>query len=180
MRFTSQMASLPPKQEPEQRLALPLDLDELECLYDRLDSEAPEAPMDSSKDNLSLLELLESEPKANSFLEQVKKYDQLLKLLQSTANGEYTVFVPVDAGWTENDKNQCDEAMVAMHISPHYFSTAALKDCPNLPTLLRTGVSKRKPVLQSTFGPSGWWINCYNKIIKSNMMAQNGIAHFIQ
>jgi uncharacterized surface protein with fasciclin (FAS1) repeats len=179
-RFTSPMASLSSEQAPEQRPILPLDLDELERLYDRLDSEAPEAPMDGSRNHLSLLEMLESEPVAKNFLEQVKKYDQLLKLLQSTTNGEYTVFVPVDAGWTENDKNQCDEVMVAMHISPHYFSTAALKDWPNLPTLLRTGASNRKPVLQSTFGSSGWWINRSNRIIKSNMTARNGIAHFIQ
>ncbi|KID66167.1 uncharacterized protein G6M90_00g067840 [Metarhizium brunneum] len=164
----------------EQQSTLPLELDELERLYNRLDGEAPTVSMDYSRDHLTLLELLESEPASNNFVERLKKHHDLLTLLQSTTNGEYTVFVPVDAGWTESDKMQCHENMLAMHISPHYLSTTALKDWPNLPTLLRTGASNRKPVLQSSFASSGWWINRCNRIVKSNMVARNGIAHLIQ
>ncbi|KID94997.1 FAS1 domain protein, partial [Metarhizium majus ARSEF 297] len=142
----------------EQQSTLPLELDELERLYNQLDGEAPQVSMDCSRDHLTLLELLESEPASNNFAERLKKHHDLLKLLQSTTNGEYTVFVPVDAGWTESDKVQCEENM------PHYLNTAALRDWPNLPTLLRTGASNRKPVLQSSFSSSGWWINRCNRI----------------
>lgn len=159
---------------------LPQDPDELQKLYTERVTQLTTTPIDTTQEALTLFQILESEPKASSFLRHVRKHDELLGPLQSTTDGDYTVFVPLDSGWTENDHSRAEEAaMVSMHISPHYYTTETLPIWANAPTLLRTAASNRTPVLHITFGSSGIFLND-SKIIKGNMRAKNGIIHLIE
>lgn len=159
---------------------LPQDPDELQKLYNERLAQLPESPIDTTQEDLTLFQVIESESTASNFLRYLKKHEQLSRPLQSTEDGEFMVVVPLDSGWTENDHKRAEEAaMMSMHISPHYCTTETLPGWSNVPTFLRTAALNRTPVLHVTLGSSGIFLND-SKIIQGNIRAKNGIVHLVE
>lgn len=162
-----------------QYVALPRDPDELEKLFNHRLSQLPKTPIDLSRQNLTIFEILAAEPRATNFLRHLASHQHLADTLKSTTDGEYTAFVAVDDGWTEEDHGRsATETMFSIHITPHYYDTDSLPSWTNVPTILRTASSHRA-VLNITFDSSALRVNG-SKIVKANIRAKNGMVHFIE
>lgn len=153
-----------------------VNLDELEARFREQASHLAPMPLDKSKDDQTIYDILQGTPAASSFLEHLDQHPSVASLLKDTENGEYTVFVPANDAAPPPG---AEAAWVEAHVSPHYVSIETMACLANAASVLRDEHANGPQIVRLRAEGATYQVNRTSTIAVANVVAKNGMLHFL-
>ncbi|OAA55648.1 FAS1 domain protein [Cordyceps fumosorosea ARSEF 2679] len=171
--------------------------DELEAAFQRLVAAHPLPLSSSTHSGETIYDVLKTLPEASAYHQLLERYPRLVALLADVSDGEVTLFLPVNAAWegaataaaglsgvdAEADADAgagAEEALLAMHVSPHFLDQAYLRSMTNVPTIHAPGTINRPQVFPLRLGEAGWTLAGGGRFLAGEgIRARNGLIYRI-
>ncbi|ROT35069.1 FAS1 domain-containing protein [Sodiomyces alkalinus F11] len=136
--------------------------------------------------NLTIYQLIKASDHTKKFAALVDEHDSVVQLLNST-KANYTLFVPVDAAFEripdhgKKPSRDFVDALLRYHIGVGLYPAPRLLVTHTLPTALDEAWLDDEPQrLRTRVGLFGVTVNFYNKVIKADIRAKNGVIHAVK
>jgi uncharacterized surface protein with fasciclin (FAS1) repeats len=121
------------------------------------------------------------------FAKLVDEHPAVVKLLNSTSAGNYTLFVPIDSAFEhipEHHKKPSDEfveKLLFYHIALGNYPAGRVLHSHTIPTALNeTYLGGDAQRLRARLGLHGVKLNFYSTIVATNVAAKNGLIHAVR
>ncbi|RXG42045.1 hypothetical protein VDGE_07622 [Verticillium dahliae] len=136
--------------------------------------------------NLTIYELISKSDYATKFFHLVNEHESLVKLLNST-KANYTVFVPTDEAFEHipdhHDKKPSKEfveGLLKYHVGLGSYPAGRILYTHTIPTALdEPWLGDRPQRLRIRIGLTGVRVNFYDKVVRANTFAKNGVIHAV-
>ncbi|EED14210.1 Fasciclin domain family protein [Talaromyces stipitatus ATCC 10500] len=136
--------------------------------------------------DFTIYELISKSNHTHIFTHLINKYDDVVKLLNSTSGKKHTVFVPVDSAFKNihhphhNISKEAILHLLEYYISPEVFSAPDFFNVQTVPTLRQEETKSKFPQRISTsLTRKGLTLNFHSHVIRPDIYATNGIIHAI-
>jgi len=136
------------------------------------------------KPSKTIYQLISDSKHTKIFAHAISEFKEIVDALNST-QANLTVFVPIDSAFRKFKSHPHPKIpkeyllkFLKYHISPDARSKRELFSVQTIPTLLDQGNAAGYPQrIRTQFSLRGLTLNFFNRIIKSNIPATNGIIH---
>ncbi|TQV93289.1 fasciclin domain family protein [Cordyceps javanica] len=159
--------------------------DDLEAAFRRIEDAHPITPSGNSQQSETIYNIIKGLPEASSYHRLLEQHPSLIALLADPSNGEFTLFLPVNAAW-QKDPGLAERvsgaagsgALLSMHISPHFFGEAYLRSLTNIPTVYEPATSNGPQTFPLRLAAEdGWIVGRSGRFVQPSIRAGNGIIH---
>lgn len=142
-----------------------------------LELDANHPPKDGH--NLTIYQAISGCKYTSKFAELVDRYDDIVKLLNSTKAGNLTLFVPVDEGFEHLPEKLLDpenaewiEKMILYHVLPDVYPLGRLLGSSTVGTAYNESWLGDKPQrIRVGFGLGGVRLNFFHRIVAHNIVS---------
>ncbi|UNI24956.1 hypothetical protein JDV02_010670 [Purpureocillium takamizusanense] len=159
-------------------------------LSDKLTEVLSGHPHDDDKHkhrHLTIYELIQHSEYTTKFAKIVDEHPSIVKLLNSTKAGNYTLFVPTDEAFKDvpdHDGDKPDkefvEKVLRYHVGLGEYPAKRILTTHTLPSALDEPWLGDEPQrLRTSVGFQGVTVNFYSKVVAANIEAKNGIIHAV-
>ncbi|OAA75279.1 FAS1 domain protein [Akanthomyces lecanii RCEF 1005] len=156
--------------------------DDLEVAFQRITTSCPLASSDSSQQSDTIYNIITSLPEAETYHRLLEEHPSLVALLGDSSNGEFTLFLPVNAAWEKATGllvDAADAGVLSMHISEHFIDEAYLRSMTNIPTAHEPDTSNGPQVFPIRLAEDGWTVDRAGRFTQPSIRASNGIIYCI-
>ena len=140
-------------------------------------------PHHGHKPNETVWQLLSSSKYTEKFSKLISEYPDLVEKLNSTKNGNLTVFAPKDTAFPDHPHHKPSKEQIKKfieyHISDDFYPAGRVLITHTIPTLLEGEhlPGKAAQRLSVHLGLRGLTINFYSRIVAVNIFGTNGVIH---
>ncbi|KAJ3496047.1 hypothetical protein NLG97_g2948 [Lecanicillium saksenae] len=159
--------------------------EELKAAFQKIEASSPLAASDDSRQSETIYDIVKSLPEASTYHRLLEQHPNLIELLADASNGEYTLFLPVDAAWerepglAERVADTPEAGVLSMHISESFINEAYLRSMTNVPTIYAPNTCNGPQTFSVRLTERGQEIGKSGRFTQPSIRASNGIIHSI-